>query len=243
MKPLTQSKNITILPVLIALTLVCFALSPTARAVPRHRTSALPISTQGQGVTRFTISPPALEMQRWVGTRSPRIATLVLALVLVPGPFPPTTENPIPPLALQHCCSTVRAQKTRPLELTRSLLTTAAITTMLSVHLRCFITSPEISTMPMAIMRLPPSSAQGHSSPARVIMPLEIQLWTLSWTAMVTRRSVILPEMVWSRGKETPTLGRASSWVTRTIRFESATLTALNALSPVSSARVLSVPP
>src|SRR5438876_5775600 len=123
MKPLTQSKNITILPVLIALTLVCFALSPTARAVPRHRTNALPISTQGQGVTRFTISPPALDMQRWVGTRSPRIATLVLALVLVPEPFPPTTENPIPPLALQRCCSTVRAQKTRPLELTRSLST------------------------------------------------------------------------------------------------------------------------
>jgi hypothetical protein len=33
MKPLTQSKNTTILPVLIALTLVCFALSPQARAV------------------------------------------------------------------------------------------------------------------------------------------------------------------------------------------------------------------
>jgi len=33
MNPLTQSKNTTILPVLIALTLVCFALSPQARAV------------------------------------------------------------------------------------------------------------------------------------------------------------------------------------------------------------------
>jgi hypothetical protein len=33
MNPLTQSKNTTILPVLIALTLGCFALSPQARAV------------------------------------------------------------------------------------------------------------------------------------------------------------------------------------------------------------------
>ena len=33
MNPLIQSKNITILPVLIALTLGCFALSPQARAV------------------------------------------------------------------------------------------------------------------------------------------------------------------------------------------------------------------
>ena len=33
MNPLTQSKNATILPVLIALTLGCFALSPQARAV------------------------------------------------------------------------------------------------------------------------------------------------------------------------------------------------------------------
>src|SRR5436309_2209947 len=32
MNPLTQSKNTTILPVLIALTLACFALSPKARA-------------------------------------------------------------------------------------------------------------------------------------------------------------------------------------------------------------------
>jgi hypothetical protein len=36
MNPLTQSKNTTILPVLIALTLVCFALSPQARAVCRE---------------------------------------------------------------------------------------------------------------------------------------------------------------------------------------------------------------
>jgi hypothetical protein len=34
MNPLTQSKNTTILPVLIALRLACFALSPTVRAVP-----------------------------------------------------------------------------------------------------------------------------------------------------------------------------------------------------------------
>src|SRR5712691_5061880 len=33
MNPLTQSKNTTTLPVLIALTLVCFALSPQAKAV------------------------------------------------------------------------------------------------------------------------------------------------------------------------------------------------------------------
>src|SRR5436190_5951067 len=33
MNSLTQSKNATILPVLIALTLACFALSPQARAV------------------------------------------------------------------------------------------------------------------------------------------------------------------------------------------------------------------
>ena len=32
MNPVTQSKNTTILPVVIALTLVCFAFSPTARA-------------------------------------------------------------------------------------------------------------------------------------------------------------------------------------------------------------------
>ena len=36
MNPLTQSKNATILPVLIALTLGCFALSPQARAVCRE---------------------------------------------------------------------------------------------------------------------------------------------------------------------------------------------------------------
>jgi hypothetical protein len=33
MNPLTRPKNTTILPVLIALTLVCFVLSPQARAV------------------------------------------------------------------------------------------------------------------------------------------------------------------------------------------------------------------
>jgi len=33
MNPLTQSKNTTILPLLIALTLGCFGLSPQARAV------------------------------------------------------------------------------------------------------------------------------------------------------------------------------------------------------------------
>jgi len=33
MNPLTQSKNTTILPVLIALTLVCFALAPASQAV------------------------------------------------------------------------------------------------------------------------------------------------------------------------------------------------------------------
>jgi hypothetical protein len=36
MNPLTQSKNTTILPALIALTLACFALSPAARAVCRE---------------------------------------------------------------------------------------------------------------------------------------------------------------------------------------------------------------
>ena len=40
MNPLIQSKNTTILPVLIALTLGCFALSPQARAVCRQKAAS-----------------------------------------------------------------------------------------------------------------------------------------------------------------------------------------------------------
>jgi len=42
MNRLTQSKNTTILPVLIALTLACFALSPTVRAVAPARDGGYP---------------------------------------------------------------------------------------------------------------------------------------------------------------------------------------------------------
>jgi hypothetical protein len=49
MKPLTQSKNTTILPVLIALTLVCFALSPTARAVDPPPDGGYPNENTAEG--------------------------------------------------------------------------------------------------------------------------------------------------------------------------------------------------
>jgi hypothetical protein len=45
MNPLTQSKNTTILPVLIALTLACFGLSPAARAVCREGCDPINLNT------------------------------------------------------------------------------------------------------------------------------------------------------------------------------------------------------
>ena len=50
MNPLTQSKNTTILPVLIALTLACFALSPQARAVCEEGCDTNFNSFLGEGV-------------------------------------------------------------------------------------------------------------------------------------------------------------------------------------------------
>ena len=41
MNPLIQSKNTTILPLLIALALACFALSPMAQAVIPARTAVI----------------------------------------------------------------------------------------------------------------------------------------------------------------------------------------------------------
>jgi len=49
MNPVTQSKNTTILPVLIALTLGCFALSPTARAVDPPPDGGYPNENTAEG--------------------------------------------------------------------------------------------------------------------------------------------------------------------------------------------------
>ena len=49
MNPLTQSKNATILPVLIALTLGCFALSPQARAVDPPPDGGYPNQNTAEG--------------------------------------------------------------------------------------------------------------------------------------------------------------------------------------------------
>jgi hypothetical protein len=49
MNPLTQSKNATILPVLIALTLGCFALSPTALAVTSAPDGGNPNQNSAEG--------------------------------------------------------------------------------------------------------------------------------------------------------------------------------------------------
>src|SRR6476659_7620474 len=49
MNPLTQSKNTTILPVLIALTLGCFALSPQARAVSPPPDGGYPNNNTAEG--------------------------------------------------------------------------------------------------------------------------------------------------------------------------------------------------
>jgi hypothetical protein len=49
MNPLTQSKNATILPVLIALTLGCFALSPTALAVTSASDGGNPNQNSAEG--------------------------------------------------------------------------------------------------------------------------------------------------------------------------------------------------
>ena len=48
MNPLIQSKNETILPVLIALTLDCFALSPQARAACQQGCDTMSASREGQ---------------------------------------------------------------------------------------------------------------------------------------------------------------------------------------------------
>src|SRR5262249_14189498 len=49
MNPVTQSKNTTILAVLIALTLGCFALSPTARAVDPPPDGGYPNENTAEG--------------------------------------------------------------------------------------------------------------------------------------------------------------------------------------------------
>jgi hypothetical protein len=49
MNPLTQSKNTTILPVLIVLTLACFGLSPTARAVDPPPDGGYPNQNTAEG--------------------------------------------------------------------------------------------------------------------------------------------------------------------------------------------------
>jgi hypothetical protein len=50
MNPLTHSKNTTILPLLIALVLVCFVLSPSAQAVGPDTDGAIPGSNNGEGI-------------------------------------------------------------------------------------------------------------------------------------------------------------------------------------------------
>ena len=53
MNPLIQLKT-TILPLLIAVVLGCFGLSPAAQStLPRHRTEAIPASTPRKGKTPF----------------------------------------------------------------------------------------------------------------------------------------------------------------------------------------------
>ena len=49
MNPLTQSKNATILPLLIALTLGCFGLSPQARAVDPPPDGGYPTQNTAEG--------------------------------------------------------------------------------------------------------------------------------------------------------------------------------------------------
>src|SRR5205814_1152341 len=49
MNPLTQSKNTTIRPVLIALTLICFGFSPTARAVDPPPDGGYPNENTAEG--------------------------------------------------------------------------------------------------------------------------------------------------------------------------------------------------
>ena len=49
MNPLTQSKNATILPVLIALTLGCFGISPQRERLFHHRTEAIQLQTRAEG--------------------------------------------------------------------------------------------------------------------------------------------------------------------------------------------------
>src|SRR2546430_15354194 len=49
MNPLIHSKNTTILPVLIALTLTCFGLLPQARAIDPPPDGGYPFETTGEG--------------------------------------------------------------------------------------------------------------------------------------------------------------------------------------------------
>ena len=65
MNPLIQSKNATILPVLIALTLGCFALSPKARAVIHRRTEAIQTRTPLRVKMRSSASRLVLTIRRW----------------------------------------------------------------------------------------------------------------------------------------------------------------------------------
>ena len=65
MNPLTQSKNTTILPVLIALTLGCFGLSPQARAVEPRRTEAIQTRTRLRVMMRPSVSQLVLTIRRW----------------------------------------------------------------------------------------------------------------------------------------------------------------------------------
>src|SRR5947208_15437310 len=101
-----------------------------------YRTRATPISQQRKGAMHLVFSPPALEIQHLVGVRSFWIRPAVSILVLAVERWHSTTQIQIPQWELQRCCSTPAAHKTRPLEPTRSSLTTAVAPTLPPATLR-----------------------------------------------------------------------------------------------------------
>src|SRR5256885_1619878 len=118
----------------------------------------------------FKTLPTALETRELAGVHSFQPVTPTTTLALALERWSSTPEIPIPQSALQRCCSTLPAHRTRPLELARLFLTIWALQTpplvsmrsqamtlgtpiRLSVYLRFQIMSPALKTLPSAVQR------------------------------------------------------------------------------------------
>ena len=179
MNPLTQSKNATILPVLIALTLGCFGLSPQAQAVCREGCDTSTAATflgenalvNNGGTSNTAIGANALNSNT-SGAANTAVGSAALlgtppakasrpSVFLRSGATPPATSTP--PRVRMRSSKTPSAATTRPSVIMRSMQTQPVTPTQPSAAVRWVATPAAVTTRPLA-------SAREIKSPGTIIL-------------------------------------------------------------------------